>query len=128
MSRLIAILYSVFILIQSFNINFEDISKFKILLNHVNYHAETYGDSFVDFLSEHYGNTKLQDSKDHKEHNDLPFKDCKLHSHIITSYTLNTISYDIGYINFIEIPIHFLYKESTSLFEKLSVFQPPQFI
>lgn len=128
MSKLVAISYSLLILIQSFNINFEDISKFKVLLDHANYHAETYGDSFVDFIAEHYGDAKYQHNNEHEEHKDLPFKDGQhMLSHINTSFTLNTISYKFEYSTFVEIPFNFFYKESTSLFEKPSIFQPPKF-
>ncbi|WCO02890.1 hypothetical protein [Psychroserpens ponticola] len=128
MSKLLAIIFSFLILIQSFNINFEDISKFKILLEHANYHAETYGDSFVEFIAEHYGDAKYQHAGEHEEHKDLPFNDSQHQlTHINSSFILNSISCNIEYSSFTEIPLNFLYKESSSLFEKLAVFQPPRF-
>ena len=128
MSKLAAISYSFLILIQSFNINFEDISKFQVLLDHANYHAETYGDSFVDFIAEHYGDAKYQHGDKHSEHKNLPFKDCQhLLSHINLSFTYSKICYDFQHTSFVEIPLNFFYKESSSLFEKPSVFQPPKF-
>tara|TARA_R110002049_G_scaffold46286_4_gene134717 strand:- start:4422 stop:4811 length:390 start_codon:yes stop_codon:yes gene_type:complete len=127
MSKFIAISYSVLVLIQSFSINLEDISKFKVLLEHAEFHQETYGDSFGDFLGEHYGNKNVEHGNNHKDHKDLPFKDSHhMSSHINTSFTINSVSYDIKYSTFIEIPFNFFYKESTSVFDKLSVFQPPK--
>ncbi|MCK5401618.1 MAG: hypothetical protein KAJ28_08280 [Flavobacteriaceae bacterium] len=127
MSKIIAILYSSLMLVQSFNIGFEDISKLNTLLTHVSYHQENYGDSFFDFLEEHYGNGEYQHGSNHEEHDELPFK----HSHqtcldIHSSFTLNTTYFDVEYHSFIEIPLNFFYKESHSLFEKQKVFQPPK--
>ena len=128
MSNLVAISFSLLILIQSFNINLEDISKFKVLLEHAQYHQERYGDSFMDFLVEHYGDKKVEHGNNHKEHEDLPFKDSQhMSSHINNVFTVNSIKYDLKYSPFIAVPFNFFYKESTSLFEKTSVFQPPQF-
>lgn len=128
MSKLAAISYSLLLLIQSFNINFEDISKFKILLDHANYHEEVYGDSFVDFISKHYGDAEYKHGHNQNEHENLPFKDCKhLLTHINSSFTFHKSNYDFQLTSFVEIRINFFYKESSSLFEKHSVFQPPKF-
>lgn len=61
------------ILLQSLDIGLEDISKINVLLKHAQFHQEKYGDSFVDFLTEHYGSNEHV-SDQHKEHKDLPFK------------------------------------------------------
>ncbi|TNJ44174.1 hypothetical protein KFZ70_03845 [Tamlana fucoidanivorans] len=128
MSKMIAILYSTLILIQSANINIEDFSKFNVLIEHANYHKDMYGDSFFEFLMEHYGEQVATHPNDHKEHDNLPFKKhqhltCHVNSaFILTSFYLyphNTPTYK-------DIPLNFIYKESTSLFEKPSVFQPPK--
>ncbi|ULC59978.1 hypothetical protein MBM09_03100 [Flaviramulus sp. BrNp1-15] len=128
MSKLVAIIYSFLILIQSFNINIEDISKLNTLLEHAKFHQKTYGDTFIEFLSEHYGEQMVSHQENHKEHKDLPFKD---HKHmlchvntafILTPYTANLIVYKLHK----EIPLNFFYKESFSKFEKHSVFQPPK--
>jgi len=68
MSKLLAVTYSFLILIQSFNINLEDISKFSALLEHASFHKEMYGDTFLDFLAEHYGEAKDKHENSHKEH------------------------------------------------------------
>lgn len=53
MNKILALTYSFLILIQSFNINLDDISKINALIDHAQFHKEMYGDSFFDFLSEH---------------------------------------------------------------------------
>lgn len=127
MHKLVAIIYSVLILIQSFNFGFEDFSKLSALLAHAEYHQETYGDSFFDFISEHYGDAKFQHENEHKEHEDLPFKHHQSCAHTTLSFTLPDVNFTLKYQTFIEIPCNFFYKESISLFEKPSVFQPPKF-
>ena len=128
MSKLIAILYASLILFQSLNISFEDVSKFSVLLDHASYHKEVYGDSFFDFLSEHYGEASVGYDIDHSEHEDLPFKhEHKTCCHVNTSFTLQNYEFVGSYTSIIEIPLNFFYKESTSSFVKPSVFQPPRF-
>lgn len=127
MQKLIAIVYSTLILFQSFNISFEDISKFDKLLQHAKYHQQTYGDSFFEFLSEHYGDEAVAHDNEHKEHQELPFKhNHQTCVHVNVAFTLQAFDFNLDYHPFIEIPFNFHYKESTSLFEKPSVFQPPR--
>jgi len=128
MSKLVVIFYSFLILIQSFNINIEDISKFSALMEHASYHQEMYGDNFFEFLSEHYGEQMSSHENKHKEHEDLPFKDTHhVFAHINTAFTLSSKT-NISFLNqlFTEIPLNFFYKETVSLFEKPAVFQPPK--
>ncbi len=126
MSKLLAIFYASLILFQSFNISFEDVSRLSALIEHASYHQETYGDSFADFLSEHYGQDAHQHENDHSEHENLPFKHHQNCSHIQVSFTLQNLDFIAESQPFIEIPFNFFYKESSSLFEKPSVFQPPK--
>jgi PhoPQ-activated pathogenicity-related protein len=128
MSKLIVVTYSFLILIQSFNINIEDISKINALLEHAKYHKEVYGDTFLNFISEHYGNQMTEHENKHKGHENLPFKDphhmlCHLNTaFILTPYIIYTVNNQV----FTEKPISFFYKEPFSSFEKPSVFQPPK--
>ena len=74
MNKLVAITYAVLILMQGFNFSFEDVSKLNALIEHAKYHQETYGDSFLEFLAEHYGDAKFQHENEHDGHEELPFK------------------------------------------------------
>ncbi len=115
------------ILIQSFNINLEDISKFSALMEHASFHKEMYGDTFFEFLAEHYGDAKDDHENDHEEHDDLPFKDNHhLCSHVNTSFINVSFSFDFNYQEFIEIPFNFFYNDTFSSFEKTTIFQPPK--
>ena len=97
------------------------------MFEHAEYHQETYGDSFYQFLAEHYGKTLIVHESDHKEHDDLPFKHHhQTCVHTTAAFTFESITFDLDYEEFIEIPCNFFYKETISSFEKLSVFQPPK--
>lgn len=128
MYKIIVVTYSFLILFQSFNINLEVISKVNALLEHARYHKTVYGDTFFEFLSEHYGENMASHENKHQEHGDLPFKDSHhLCSHINASFALfETIPYSVFSITFRESPLNFFYKEPFSCFEKPAVFQPPK--
>ncbi len=129
MSKVFAILFSALILVQSFNISFEDFSKFNVLLEHAQFHQEKYGDSFFEFLVEHYGEDMLQHENNHQEHEELPFKHQQDCTHITFDFTASQMfDFDNNQPSFIQIPFNFFYKESSSLFEKSSVFQPPKLV
>lgn len=128
MTKLVAILYANIILFQSFDVSLADASKWSALLEHAAYHQQAYGDSFVDFISEHYGEASVQHEGAHSEHESLPFKSNDHHScHVNNSFTLQTFDFINYYKPIVEVPFNFCYKEPVSLFEKPSVFQPPKF-
>ena len=128
MGKAVIIFYSFLILVQSFNINTESILKLSAFMEHARYHKELYGDSFVTFLSEHYGNLKETHQNEHKEHENLPFKEHHhMLCHVHVPFILNQNTYYITVYNVLkEHPKNFFYKEFFSSFEKPSVFQPPK--
>ncbi|PTM09856.1 MAG: hypothetical protein DA407_04900 [Bacteroidetes bacterium] len=127
MTKLFSILFANLILFQSFNIGFDDVSKLNTLLEHASFHQEQYGDSFLEFLSEHYGEAFESHSNEHKEHEDLPFKkDQQTCHHSPTIFlTQSMVSEHLDFA-FVDVLKTFFYKDSYSLFEKPSVFQPPK--
>mgnify|MGYP001040492893 CR=1 FL=1 len=127
MSKFLSILLAHLILFQSLNVNLESFSKLTVLLEHAQFHQEKYGDSIVDFLVEHYGDSEYKTPK-HKEHKDLPFKQDSLnHNHLPSVFTLNTPVFELKKNIAVRVQQNYFYKESYSLFEKPSVFQPPKF-
>lgn len=125
MTKLVAIVFSGLILFQSSNISIEDVSKIKVLLEHAKYHQKTYGDSFLEFLVEHYSD--VEQGNEHDEHDNLPFKsghhNCQ---HINPPFTFIASNYNLDFTPFVTTTINFFYKDSISSFEKPSVFQPPK--
>lgn len=128
MMKFFSIILSSLILVQSLNISIEDFSKLNVLLEHAKYHQENYGDSFLEFLSEHYGEKISEISNKHKEHKDLPFKhDSNTCNNLNWTIVLNSSFIEIKNTTVLESSTsNFLYKESTSVFEKQSIFQPPK--
>jgi len=127
MTKIFSILFANLILFQSFNIGFDDVSKLNTLLEHASFHQENYGDNFFEFIAEHYGEEFKDHSNEHKEHEDLPFKhDQQTCQHVPTIFMLHTAAFEIKEYAFVDSPKTFFYKESYSLFEKYSVFQPPK--
>lgn len=127
MTKLFSILFANLILFQSFNIGFDDISKFNTLLDHASFHQEQYGDGFFEFLAEHYGEEFKNHSNEHKEHENLPFKhDQQTCHHSPNIFFSHFTGFELRTYAYIDSGKTFFYKESYSLFEKPSVFQPPR--
>lgn len=126
--KFIAILLSNLILIQSLNIDLENFSKINILLEHAQFHQEKYGDSFFEFLVEHYGEVAEIHENEHEEHQDLPFKD---NHHLCAHTSISFIEVAPKFIFTVDDSVNnsiiFFYKDTFSSFEKQAVFQPPKF-
>jgi len=127
MIKVFSILFSSLILLQSLNISFEDLSKLNVLLEHAKFHQEKYGDSFFEFLVEHYGDDEYHANNNHKEHEDLPFKqNSQTVTHLNIAFTLDNVAFVIKNQPVLESSNIFFYRESHSVFEKYSIFQPPK--
>ena len=130
MSKLISILLSGFILLQSFHVVAEDILQLDELLEHAQYHKQEYGDNFFVFLSKHYGELKLDHSKNHQEeqnqHEQLPFQ-CQGHCSIIIGFIPFQPSNQINYIDdFSTTETNFHYLNLYVSFHEEELLQPPK--
>lgn len=131
MARLLSILMSCLILVQSFDISFNDISQLDELLEHANFHAEKYGDNILVFISKHYGELKEQHNQDHqeekKEHEELPFQNhCACSSY--TTFVIATSLLDLNSPQTAERSVaNFSYRAPTSSPHTTGLLQPPQF-
>lgn len=127
MTKVFSIIFANIILFQSFNIGFDDFSRLNTLLEHAAFHQENYGDSFFEFLAEHYSEEIKSDSIKHEEHENLPFKhDQQSAQHSPTIFMFHTTAIELKEYMTVDAPKTFFYKESYSLFEKHAVFQPPK--
>lgn len=127
MIKTIAILLSNLILIQSLNINLESFAKLNVLLEHAQFHQENYGDSFFEFLYEHYGDKDLLKANNHDEHEDLPFKESsQSFNHHISVFDFKIDVFELKNNIVLNLKPNFFYKDSYSFFEKPTVFQPPK--
>lgn len=127
MMKFTAILLSNLILLQSLNIGLESFSKVKVLLEHAQYHQDKYGDTFLEFISEHYGEKELLSNNDHKEHKDLPFKkDSHTCNHFISDFNFSNTFFELKTQMVLNVRPNYFYTDSFSFHEKPSVFQPPK--
>ncbi|WP_373071696.1 hypothetical protein [Zeaxanthinibacter enoshimensis] len=78
MSKLSAIVLSLFIFVQSLGLHPDDLMQINELLTHARFHNQQYGDNLITFISKHYGELKAQHEMDHQEekddHEKLPFQ------------------------------------------------------
>ncbi len=78
MIRLTSILLSSLMLLQSLHLGVSDVLQLDELLEHARYHQQEFGDSFLTFLSKHYGDQKKQHQQDphdgRPDHEQLPFQ------------------------------------------------------
>ncbi|MDY0780975.1 hypothetical protein [Tenacibaculum sp. IB213877] len=126
MGKLASISLSILILFQSFNIHLEDITSVQVLVEHAQFHKKMYGDSFFEFLADHYGKNMNEHKNDHKEHKDLPFKsDYQNHFHHNIAFTLNHASFAIKPSIYQEVIRNFLYRDSNSTHNIPPIFHPP---
>jgi hypothetical protein len=83
MTRLTSILLSSLMLLQSLNFAVSDLIQLDELLEHATYHRQQFGDSFLTFLSKHYGDQQERHQQDYREehpdHEQLPFKQIPQH-------------------------------------------------
>lgn len=125
--KLFSVIFSSFILVQSFNIHLDDVFKLQGLYDHAQFHQKKYGDDIFVFLSKHYGSLKEAHKTNHqKESKQLPFDH---HSGFdsATSFVLNRMKTTTGILdpNLFQSP-NFFYQETYTSFEKSDIFQPPR--
>lgn len=130
MQFLISISLSAILLLQGFNFGLSDLMRVGDLLEHANFHADTYGDSFTVFLSKHYGELKEQHNREHqeeeKEHEKLPFNNqacaCSFPGFVFTNINFEPLKISVLSVS---TPI-FFYENSYSSPGESGIFQPPR--
>ncbi len=127
MYKIISIILTFLILSQTSEVSIVDVLKVKNLYEHAKFHQENYGDTILDFLAEHYGDGDMDHKNDHQDHDNLPFKHTsQTCSHNILLFTIDLIHQELEINTSLDMSVNFFYKESTSDFEKNSIFQPPR--
>lgn len=130
MKFVISISLSVILLLQGFNFGLPDLFRVGDLLEHANFHAETYGDSFAVFLSKHYGELKEQHNREHqeeeREHEKLPFNH-QASALSFTGFVLTNPCFDTPKFSILSISTSvFFYENSYSSLGESGIFQPPR--
>lgn len=131
MIKVVSILLSGMLLVQGLNINIIDIIQLDKLMEHAAFHQEEYGDSFLVFLSKHYGERKTTHERNHQDenhqHEDLPFNHQGCSHHISIAYILQQ---PLIFVNKFELVFersnNFYYQLHYNSLCKSGVFQPPR--
>lgn len=130
MQRVLAGLMIPLVLLQAMHLSFRDLVQLDEFVQHAQFHQQQYGDSFLVFVSKHYGELKSEHEQNNQEerpdHEQLPFQISTIGgSAVAIAVTRSTM--DFGYTEFSEsnaINAHYLSSTSDS-FDR-GVFQPPQ--
>jgi hypothetical protein len=129
MSKLIAILLSWIIMLQSMNLNLVDVLNINELIEHAQEHKEEFGDNFFQFLAKHYGADKAQHAHhdSHKtSHDNLPFQHT-CHLSLVFVIDLNTTYFsDLKEFSTTGQSANFYYKSPSSNLFVSGIFQPPR--
>jgi hypothetical protein len=130
--RTTAIILSIVMLFQSLNITCTNILNLDKLIEHAQFHKETYSDSFITFLSKHYGELKVAHSEKHQEekeeHEKLPFQ---FDYHVVDFHKVTFENIEVplpSTLAFIERKQLFHYQNFYNSPDALGVFQPPRYI
>lgn len=130
MLKITAFILSSVILLQSVTFSSSAIEEIASFVEHYNFHKLTKDDSFVEFVSLHYGELRTKHSQDHpeehKDHQQLPLNN--LHSSTI----LYVNCFDSSYYNLLEFNHldsylnNFRYTPGSSSYNPLDLIQPPR--
>lgn len=130
MLRITAFILSSVILLQSVTFSSSALVEILSFIEHYNYHKLTNDDSFVEFVSLHYGDLKAKHTQDHpeehKDHQQLPLNN--LHStSILYVSCIDFSSYNLLDINLLDSYLNnFRYTPGSSSFNPLDLIQPPR--
>lgn len=129
MLKMIALLLSQLILLQSSNLCVHDFSKIQTLIEHAQFHKENYGDSFIEFVLEHYSESDDENIVHHSDHENLPFKQDINHSNFQLIYLSISPTIEIAQIPTLSVnKVVFFYQEPSTNSVLKSLFQPPKFL
>ena len=131
MVKVLSLMLSALLLLQSANPDVDDVLQLNDLMEHARFHSDKYGDSFLTFLSKHYGALEQDHKQTHQEersqHEELPFNHQACNHpalfFVLTGKPLPTLRS----VNMVATPANFFYQDSASSFEQFEIFQPPRF-
>ena len=130
MYRLVSIVLSSMILLQSIGVTVHDLAQLGNFIEHAQYHKQHHGDTIFVFISKHYGDLKANHEREHhnekRDHEQLPFHH-QSHMCAISVFILNIQDHNIARFEFLEFQNdNFIYKEPSSSLYTEDMFQPPR--
>ncbi len=126
MKLLLSISLSILLLLQTVNFGGNNLIRFGELIEHAQLHSKEYGDSFLDFLSKHYGSLKNDHFATHEGHEKLPFH--KGAAQIMVCFVILDIHKipDIQAPIVLQPPVKFYYTDYYTSPDDQKIFQPPK--
>ena len=130
MLKVVSLVFSFVILIQSFDIHLSDIVELDELIAHAQFHEEEYGDNFFVFISKHYGDLKAEHNQQHQEekedHERLPFQH-QFHTGSLSVFVLIQISeYPFNIEMVVDQDSNYFYQASYHSLAQEELLQPPR--
>lgn len=130
MFKITSIAISLLILVQSFNVHFDDIIELDELIEHAQFHSDEYGDDFLVFISKHYGELKAEHNQKHQEeqeeHEQLPFQH-QCQTALLSAFLLNqTGDYPLEIKLVVNRDSNYFYQASYHSLSQEGLFQPPR--
>lgn len=130
MARMLSLLLSALLLVQSAYPDMDDVLQLNDLMEHASFHSEKYGDSFVTFLSKHYGALEQDHRQTHQEersqHEELPFNHHACNHQVLVFVLTGKPLPSLRSVTRVAAPSDFFYQDSFSSFEQFEIFQPPR--
>lgn len=131
MTKLVSIVISFLVLIQSFQFAISELIEIDELMEHADFHANEYGDNFMVFLSKHYGKLKSahikSNNQEQKEHEKLPFQHAS-HTPLLSVFVMaDIVFYAATSLTVQEYKSsNYYYQDSHSTLKKEVLFLPPK--
>jgi len=127
--KLSALILSTVILLQSITFSTSAIVEIANFVEHYNLHKQTQHDSFVEFISKHYGDMKNQHNKDqsskHHNHQRLPFNNSNA-THLFVGVIDINFDYELVVDRSLDYLTNFRYTDGVSTYNPLDLIQPPR--
>jgi hypothetical protein len=128
--KISAFFLSLLFLLQGTYWNMDDISRIGVLMEHAQFHADAYGDSFFVFLSKHYGELQEDHNEMHDEeksqHERLPFqgKCCVL---VVADLPILAVNHSLPNTSVnCNASRNFHYQDNYASLSCFEIFQPPR--
>lgn len=130
MLKLSALILSSVILLQSVIFSSSAVVEVANFIEHYSFHKQTQDDSFVEFVSKHYGDLKNQHNQDHpsehQKHQQLPFNNINSTSHIFIGIIDFPFENSLVFESSSDYLNNFRYTDGVSTFNPLDLLQPPR--
>ncbi len=131
MQTMVSAVLSFIILAQSFSVSLADFLHIPDLINHYEYHQETFGDDVFTFLNKHYGELKAQHDTENQEEREDHEKLPTGHQHSCVHTAVVFLGTEVFESDYKSIPAdqtsaNYFYHDTYNFSVVTGIFQPPK--